>query len=154
MSKGIKFKDNNYLDSSGVVHKRKLLSDILNELTGTVLWQNSNDGNDFAAQFINVNTTGYKWAKVLFKVSKNNDNYFIVDIPFPSIKIRATNGLWDQVHNADVLCARSCNMSPNNDGFMFEDCTVYGIGGYTYTNVSANNMMIPNRIIGYKYYMQ
>lgn len=32
MSKSIKFKNNNYLDSSSIVHKRELLSDIINKL--------------------------------------------------------------------------------------------------------------------------
>lgn len=33
MSKSLKFKNNNYLDSSGIVHKKELLSDILNNIT-------------------------------------------------------------------------------------------------------------------------
>lgn len=38
MSKSIKLKDNNYLDSTGITHNRNLLSTILNKLTYNSGW--------------------------------------------------------------------------------------------------------------------
>ncbi len=41
MSRRIKFNDN-FIDSSGVIHEKKLLSEILNESKRFVLWKNNN----------------------------------------------------------------------------------------------------------------
>lgn len=44
MAKSIIFKNNNYLDTKGIVHNKRLLSDILNEILKSNILYNSDTG--------------------------------------------------------------------------------------------------------------
>lgn len=125
------------------------LIDLIEDRTGTTVWQNSNDSSAFSSKTVNIDLSQYKWFKVLYRVSKSDSVYASYDVPIKSTTIRCVNAGWSQDYSTDVVTVR--NIVINNDSFTFGDCACYGIGQSTYTNVNGNAMMIPNKIIGYKY---
>ena len=78
MRKTIQFKNNNYVDSQNVAHKRTLLSTILDTLLGrtvpswkTVNWSGNNTGGAITT---NLNMTG-KLVCLKFKASTNDYHF-------------------------------------------------------------------------------
>lgn len=72
MSKAIKFKNDTYLDSGGIVHNQKVLKELLNDLSGITLYQNNGSGTagDFT---LSDNISNYKKIDINFHT---NDNLF------------------------------------------------------------------------------
>lgn len=71
MSKSIKLKNDNYWDSSSIVHKKSLLSDILTKLLDTDILYASNTGTVAPASgnsvILNKSVTNYQFVLVVHK---------------------------------------------------------------------------------------
>lgn len=61
--RAIKFKNNDYLDSTGIIHNRNKLSNIID---GTLIWENSNISENFLAQTLNVNLSKYNEIEIVY----------------------------------------------------------------------------------------
>ena len=61
--RAIKFKNNDYLDSSGITHHRNKLSNIID---GTLLWENSSVSENFLAQTLNVDLSKYNEIEIVY----------------------------------------------------------------------------------------
>lgn len=80
MAKSFKYKDDNYLDSTGIVHNKKLLSNILDTPKETTIWSNSS-GKNIATNNNGTITldnmpdlTNYENKKIHFYVAYRSDS--------------------------------------------------------------------------------
>lgn len=143
MSKGIKLKNNNYLDSSGIVHNRTLLSEILNKLIPVSLYDNSSG------------TTG------TVTLSETSANFTYLEIfysksgCYSSVKIYNPNGKTVTLHllnsygttaiqylNANVSISGTTITKGNSNAM---NCSETGAGGV----FNENNITI-TKVIGYR----
>lgn len=158
--RAIKFKDNNFLDSSGIVHNKKKLSDKLNNLVkntktssdndtyscnylndtinGTLLWQNNNITDGFQAQTLNINLSLYNMIEIIY-------------YRYPS----ATNPLWRNFYKVgETTLLDYSDYSDNivrtwNRQIQFAANSVI-IGHNTINGIIDDRGMVPYQIIGHK----
>ncbi len=124
MSKGIKFKDNTYLDSSGVSHNRVALNTILNKLIPVTLYDNSsgNNGNvtlsetsanfEFIDIFFRTNTYDYGSLRIyrpynssftLNKIDNNSGTTLFAKMSKYSLSgtsITRTDARWEEIQSS------------------------------------------------------
>ena len=109
----------------------------LNGNLGTVLWENSNPTEAFAAQDITLSSSNYDVVEV-FYINTNNSTD---DIRQNSVRAMKGSSL------------RLFSVGGHNDrrDLVYSSDTVYKAGGGTIINGSANNRLcVPVKIIGYK----
>ena len=70
MPKSIKLKNDTYLDTKGIVHNKLILSDLLNTLIPTVLYDNANGSTGNIVLDDNVNN--YQYVEILCLQSSDN----------------------------------------------------------------------------------
>lgn len=70
MAKSFKYKDDNYLDSTGIVHNKIPLNKIL----GKILWTNSDTTSAFNSQKITLSSDEYDCYEILYKLSTTSSN--------------------------------------------------------------------------------
>lgn len=130
----------------------KLIEEIItNKVEGKILWINSNDDSSFNSQSINIDLQDCSFFKIIYKLNKNGEECVVSEIPFFNLKIRTKNVVFSQVAQKDVAIARNCIVE--TDGKVtFSSCTSYGLRNDAYVNTEQNDMMIPLRIVGYKYF--
>lgn len=139
MAKSFKYKDNNFLDSTGVVHNRIPL----NKIFGKILWTNSNSASEFSPQTINLSSDDYDCYEILYRVATTGNTYLNTGkIP----KGSGTALIFISGGNSETpIRTRSVNYISDTS---FEVRPLYT--GSTNTTTINNNYCIPYMVIGYK----
>ena len=95
MSKGIKFKDNIYLDSTGITHNRQLLKDKLDDVDNNILnrlnwqditWTGTATGGTITTQIggANVDLRNFKLLHIRFRAIANSAHRQNMVMVFPT----------------------------------------------------------------------
>ena len=117
MSKAIKFKDNTYFDSTGVVHERTPLNEVLNNIGNITNAYSTSQTDAYSCNYIN---------EKLYEISTNT-------------KSAITIGLSANVsHTATTKVALDIVMSSIGDKFTLSDNGIKIGAGVTKVKVSAN----------------
>lgn len=138
--KSIKLDNNISIDSSGITHNRELLSNILNGINGTILWENNGSISEFSRQDISLNTTNYNCYEVIYQLSTFDTRNCSTG------KIRKGKGtqmifLYNQ-SDASIYISREVTYV-NANTLKIENC-------YASNSTSiGNNRCIPLLVIGY-----
>lgn len=143
MSKSIKFKNDTYLDSTGVVHNKELLSgvlsNILDRITIALLW--SYTGETWGDGLANCDISNYNFVLII-----TDEDTSIV--PTDRCYGNLTSNGWYENANADRVHLRHFYRS--NNAIYFENAIGRGINGYTGWS-GENNVLVPRRIYGIKF---
>ena len=139
MSKRFKYKDNNYLDSTGIVHNKVLL----NEVLGKVLYENNNGSNETIT--LNDSASNYKFIEIFYK---SNDNaYSSVRVDTPNGKQVSLQAFW----SVDNYCYGKIKqvLIDNNkiNNLAFQQLVIPN--GVSPT-ISLSNFIYITKVIGYK----
>ena len=139
MSKRFKYKDNNYLDSTGIVHNKVLL----NEVLGKVLYENNNGSNETIT--LNDSASNYKFIEIFYK---SNDNaYSSVRVDTPNGKRVSLQAFW----SVDNYCYGKIKqvLIDNNkiNNLAFQQLVIPN--GVSPT-ISLSNFIYITKVIGYK----
>lgn len=139
MSKRFKYKDNNYLDSTGIVHNKVLL----NEVLGKVLYENNNGSNETIT--LNDSASNYKFIEIFYK---SNDNaYSSVRVDTPNGKRVSLLAFW----SIDDWCygkIKQISISDNKiNNLAFQQVVIPNSASPT---VSLSNYIYITKVIGYK----
>lgn len=139
MSKRFKYKDNNYLDSTGIVHNKVLL----NEVLGKVLYENNNGSNETIT--LNDSASNYKFIEIFYK---SNDNaYSSVRVDTPNGKRVSLLAFWsidDWLYGKIKQISISDNKINN---LAFQQVVIDSGASPT---VSLSNYIYITKVIGYK----
>lgn len=139
MSKRFKYKDNNYLDSTGIVHNKVLL----NEVLGKVLYENNNGSNETIT--LNDNVSNYKFIEIFYK--SNDSAYSSVRVDTPNGKRVSLQAFW----SIDDWCygkIKQISISDNKINNLAAQQLVIGSGASP--TVSLSNYIYITKVIGYK----
>ena len=139
MSKSFKYKDNNYLDSSGIVHNKVLL----NEVLGVVLYENNNGSNETIT--LNDSVSNYKFIEIFYK---SNDNaYSSVRVDTPNGKRVSLQAFWsvDYVLYGKI---KQISISDNKINNLAFQQVIIDNGGYP--TISLSNFIYITKVVGYK----
>lgn len=139
MSKRFKYKDNNYLDSTGIVHNKVLL----NEVLGKVLYENNNGSNETVT--LNDSASNYKFIEIFYK---SNDNaYSSVRVDTPNGKRVSLLAFWSI---DDWLYGKIKQVSISNNKINNLAAQQLVIGSGASPTVSLSNYIYITKVIGYK----
>lgn len=139
MSKRFKYKDNNYLDSTGIVHNKVLL----NEVLGKVLYENNNGSNETIT--LNDSVSNYKFIEIFYK--SNDSAYSSVRVDTPNGKRVSLQAFW----SIDDWCygkIKQISISDNKINNLAAQQLVIGSGASP--TVSLSNYIYITKVIGYK----
>lgn len=139
MSKRFKYKDNNYLDSTGIVHNKVLL----NEVLGKVLYENNNGSNETIT--LNDSVSNYKFIEIFYK--SNDSAYSSVRVDTPNGKRVSLQAFW----SIDDWCygkIKQVSISNNKINNLAAQQLVIGSGASP--TVSLSNYIYITKVIGYK----
>lgn len=139
MSKRLKYKDNNYLDSTGIVHNKVLL----NEVLGKVLYENNNGSNETIT--LNDSVSNYKFIEIFYK--SNDSAYSSVRVDTPNGKRVSLQAFW----SIDDWCygkIKQISISDNKINNLAAQQLVIGSGASP--TVSLSNYIYITKVIGYK----
>ncbi len=139
MSKRFKYKDNNYLDSTGIVHNKVLL----NEVLGKVLYENKNGSNETIT--LNDSVSNYKFIEIFYK--SNDSAYSSVRVDTPNGKRVSLQAFW----SIDDWCygkIKQISISDNKINNLAAQQLVIGSGASP--TVSLSNYIYITKVIGYK----
>lgn len=141
MSKGIKFKDNIYLDSSGIMHNRQALKNILNSLIPVVLYNNSSGSNGTIT--LSETSANFSYIEIFYR---NNDNQY------NSIKVYQPNG--KNVSLISMFVNNELNYVLKSARATISNNTISIVGfGETYFQsgiINWSNNTYITRVVGYK----
>lgn len=134
MAKSFKYKDNNFLDSTGIVHNKILLSEILEPI---LLWENDAPETSISEEkTIKLKSDDYEYLKVFYFHTTTNKWVYTVEM----IKGYGTRFA---IETLDGICYRTLNYVSDTE--------------YTLSKIASNSpytdldrMVIPLYIIGYK----
>jgi hypothetical protein len=143
MSKSIKLKDNNYLDSAGVMHNRKLLSSILNSLIPVVLYDNvtGTTGNITLSD----SAANYTYLKIFFYKS---GVYSSQEVYNPNGKTVALT-LGNAYANGSIQFMLK-QITINGTTITSNFCNYLNNTSTTTINVASENTVYISRVVGYK----
>lgn len=139
MSKRFKYKDNNYLDSTGIVHNKVLL----NEVLGKVLYENNNGSNETIT--LNDSASNYKFIEIFYK---SNDNaYSSVRVDTPNGKRVSLQAFW----SVDNYCyGKIKQVSIDNNKINNLAAQQLVIASGVSPTISLSNFIYITKVIGYK----
>ena len=139
MSKRFKYKDNNYLDSTGIVHNKVLL----NEVLGVVLYENNNGSNENIT--LNDSASNYKFIEILYQ--SNDAACSSVKIANPNGKRVSLQAFWsvDNYCYGKIKQVLIDNNKINNLSFQ----QIVMPSGASPT-ISLSNFIYITKVIGYK----
>lgn len=139
MSKRFKYKDNNYLDSTGIVHNKVLL----NEVLGKVLYENNNGSNETIT--LNDSTENYKYIEIFYQ--SNDAACSSVKISNPNGKRVSLQAFW----SVDNYCYGKIKqvLIDNNkiNNLAFQQLVIPSGASPT---ISLSNFIYITKVIGYK----
>ena len=139
MSKRFKYKDNNYLDSSGIVHNKVLL----NEVLGKVLYENNNGSNETIT--LNDSASNYKFIEIFYQ--SNDAACSSVKISNPNGKRVSLQAFW----SVDNYCYGKIKqvLIDNNkiNNLAFQQLVIPSGASPT---ISLSNYIYITKVIGYK----
>lgn len=139
MSKRFKYKDNNYLDSTGIVHNKVLL----NEVLGKVLYENNNGSNENIT--LNDNTENYKYIEIFYQ--SNDYAYSSVKVANPNGKRVSLQAFW----SVDNYCyGKIKQVSIDNNKINNLAAQQLVIGSDVSPTISLSNFIYITKVIGYK----
>lgn len=148
MSKRFKYKDNNYLDSTGIVHNKVFL----NEVLGKVLYENNNGSNETIT--LNDNVSNYEYIKIFYK---NNDNVFnSVDVHIAKTNTAKIVALGAWTSASDFMYFKyknitiSGNIISNTSTFAKYPFIEYSMSTSGISWLGQNNYIYITRVVGYK----
>lgn len=139
MSKRFKYKDNNYLDSTGIVHNKVLL----NEVLGRVLYENNNGSNENIT--LNDTVSNYKFIEIFYK--SNDGAYSSVRVEKANSKYVSLQAFWS-VDNYCYGKIKQVSISNNKINNLAAQQLVIGSGASP--TVSLSNYIYITKVIGYK----
>lgn len=139
MSKSFKYKDNNYLDSTGIVHNKVLL----NEVLGKVLYENNNGSNETIT--LNDSASNYKFIEIFYQ--SNDAACSSVKIANPNGKRVSLQAFW----SVDNYCYGKIKqvLIDNNkiNNLAFQQLVIPSGASPT---ISLSNFIYITKVIGYK----
>lgn len=139
MSKSFKYKDNNYLDSTGIVHNKVLL----NEVLGKVLYENNNGSNETIT--LNDSASNYKFIEIFYQ--SNDAACSSVKISNPNGKRVSLQAFW----SVDNYCYGKIKqvLIDNNkiSNLSFQQLVIPSGASPT---ISLSNFIYITKVIGYK----
>lgn len=139
MSKRFKYKDNNYLDSTGIVHNKVLL----NEVLGKVLYENNNGSNETI--ILNDSASNYKFIEIFYQ--SNDAACSSVKIVNPNGKRVSLQAFW----SVDNYCYGKIKqvLIDNNkiNNLAFQQLVIPSGASPT---ISLSNFIYITKVIGYK----
>ena len=139
MSKSFKYKDNNYLDSTGIVHNKVLL----NEVLGKVLYENNNGSNETIT--LNDSASNYKFIEIFYQ--SNDAACSSVKISNPNGKRVSLQAFW----SVDNYCYGKIKqvLIDNNkiNNLSFQQLVIPSGASPT---ISLSNFIYITKVIGYK----
>ena len=139
MSKRFKYKDNNYLDSTGIVHNKVLL----NEVLGKVLYENNNGSNETIT--LNDSVSNYKFIEIFYK--SNDSAYSSVRVDTPNGKRVSLQAFW----SVDNYCyGKIKQVSIDNNKINNLAAQQLVIGSGVSPTISLSNFIYITKVIGYK----
>ena len=139
MSKRFKYKDNNYLDSTGIVHNKVLL----NEVLGKVLYENNNGSNETIT--LNDSTENYKYIEIFYQ--SNDAACSSVKIANPNGKRVSLQAFW----SVDNYCyGKIKQVSIDNNKMNNLAAQQLIIGSCVSPTISLSNFIYITKVIGYK----
>lgn len=139
MSKRFKYKDNNYLDSTGIVHNKALL----NEVLGKVLYENNNGSNETIT--LNDSASNYKFIEIFYK--SNDSAYSSVRVDTPNGKRVSLQAFWS-VDNYCYGKIKQVSIDNNKINNLAAQQLVI-VSGASPT-ISLSNYIYITKVIGYK----
>lgn len=139
MSKRFKYKDNNYLDSTGIVHNKVLL----NEVLGKVLYENNNGSNETIT--LNDSVSNYKFIEIFYK--SNDSAYSSVRVDTPNGKRVSLQAFWS-IDDWLYGKIKQISISDNKINNLAAQQLVIGSGASP--TVSLSNYIYITKVIGYK----
>lgn len=116
-----------------------LTNQVLN-ITGQILWTNSNPTSEFSAQTITLSSSDYDLLEVFYK--KTKDDMFVNSTRF----FKGTCSLLFQIDNSFVIFERTISDATDTT-LTFTEGKIYTTQG---TITTQNSRCIPLYIIGYK----
>lgn len=139
MSKSFKYKDNNYLDSTGIVHNKVLL----NEVLGKVLYENYNGSNETIT--LNDSVSNYKFIEIFYK--SNDSAYSSVRVDTPNGKRVSLQAFWS-VDNYCYGKIKQVSIDNNKiNNLSFQQLVIPSGASPT---ISLSNFIYITKVIGYK----
>ena len=139
MSKRFKYKDNNYLDSTGIVHNKVLL----NEVLGKVLYENNNGSNETIT--LNDSASNYKFIEIFYQ--SNDAACSSVKIANPNGKRVSLQAFWS-VDNYCYGKIKQVSISNNKiNNLAFQQLVIPSGASPT---ISLSNFIYITKVIGYK----
>ena len=136
--KSIKLKNNTFIDSSGIVHNREQLDQILENILGKVLWTNTSPNNDFSSQQITLNNSDYDVIEWFYRTDSAANLVFSVK----TMKGYGTQFDFNSSVSSSRWTRRISRVSDTK--YSASDCTNIS------NNTTVNSQCVPLLVIGYK----
>ncbi len=144
MARSIKLNDENYIDSTGIVHNKQLLNEIL---TPVILYQN--ETGTYENFTLNDSVSNYKYIDIMTLQSGYTQGYKVSRLYDPNGKKVMINYIsYDGSLSMDRLQSFGISVTFNN-----KSCTTGNQFGYvvgTNNYVTVTNSIKITKVIGYK----